>query len=62
MKTIQLLLAPLALAALLAPTPLGGSVGKSMPDLPIEGLAQTKAKSVEDFAGRAVLVEHFAFW
>ena len=62
MKLSQLLLAPVALAALLAFTPSEGVVGKSMPALPIEGLAQTKAKSIDDFAGRAVLVEFFAFW
>jgi len=62
MKLTQLLLAPVALAALLALAPLEGSVGKSMPALPIEGLALTKAKSLDDFSGRAVLVEFFAFW
>ncbi len=62
MKLSQLLLAPVALAALLAFTPAGGSVGKSMPALPLEGLAQTKAKSLDDYIGRAVLVEFFAYW
>ena len=62
MKLLQMLLAPVALAAFLAPSPVGGVVGKSMPAIPIEGLAQTKAKSLDDFSGRAVLVEFFAFW
>ena len=62
MKPIYMLLAPVALAALLALSPAEGVVGKSMPTIPIEGLAQTKAKSLDDYIGRAVLVEFFAFW
>ena len=62
MKTLHLLLAPLALAAFFAPAPAGPNLGKPMPAAPIEGLAMTKAKSMDDFAGRAVLVEFFAFW
>ena len=62
MKPIYMLLAPVALAALLALSPAEGVVGKSMPAIPIEGLAQTKAKSLDDYIGRAVLVEFFAFW
>ncbi|HUR28643.1 MAG TPA: hypothetical protein VM509_10685 [Planctomycetota bacterium] len=62
MKHLKLLLAPLALAAFFAPPPPGANIGKPMPASPIEGLALTKAKSMEDFAGRAVLVEFFAFW
>jgi hypothetical protein len=62
MKLSKLLLAPVALAALLAFTPAEGVVGKSMPAIPIEGLAGTKAKSVDDFVGRAMLVEFFAYW
>ena len=49
-------------ATLLAFTPAAGVVGKSMPAIPIEGLAQTKAKSLDDYIGRAVLVEFFAYW
>ena len=33
-----------------------------MPAIPIEGLAQTKAKSLDDYIGRALLVEFFAYW
>ena len=62
MKPIHLLLAPVALAALLAFSPAEGVVGKSMPAIPIEGLAQTKAKSLDDYIGRALLVEFFAYW
>lgn len=59
---IHLLLAPVALAALLSLAPAEGVVGKSMPAIPIEGLAQTKAKSLDDYIGRALLVEFFAYW
>lgn len=62
MKFSKLLFAPVALAALLAFAPAEGVVGKSMPALPIEGLAQTKAKSLDEYVGRALLVEFFAYW
>ncbi len=62
MNYYKLLLAPVALAALLAALPATGSVGKSMPAIPVEGLAQTKAKSLDDYIGRAVLIEFFAYW
>jgi hypothetical protein len=62
MKHFKLLLAPIALAALLALTPAPDSVGKTMPAIPLEGLAQTKAKSLDDYSGRAILIEFFAYW
>lgn len=62
MKTLQLLLAPVAMVALVAFAPVEGVVGKSMPAIPIEGLTQTKAKSFDEYTGRAVLVEFFAYW
>tara|TARA_R110002072_G_scaffold68371_4_gene166534 strand:- start:6626 stop:6805 length:180 start_codon:yes stop_codon:yes gene_type:complete len=42
------------------PTPVG--VGGSLGDLPIEGISQSGAASIEDYAGRAILVEFFAYW
>ncbi len=36
--------------------------GSKLPEVTIEGLTQTGAKSFEDFTGRAVLIEFFAFW
>ena len=62
MKYFQLLLASVAFAALVAMAPAGGVAGKSMPAIPIEGLSQTKAKSLDDLqkgieAGRAAGLE-----
>ena len=61
MKLNRLLLLPLALAALALPS-LAGVVGKSLPAVELEGYSQTKAKSFDDYLGRAVLIEFFAFW
>lgn len=61
MKLKQLLFAPIALAALLALSPPTPESGKSLPPIPIEGLAQTKAKSIDEYVGRAILVEFFAY-
>jgi hypothetical protein len=33
-----------------------------LPPFEAEGFTQTKAKSFDDFAGRAVLIEFFAYW
>jgi hypothetical protein len=38
------------------------AVGKRLPDAKLEGFAQTKAKSLDDYFGRVVLYEAFAFW
>ena len=38
------------------------SVGKRLPDVKLEGFAQTKAKSLDDYFGRVVLFEAFAYW
>jgi hypothetical protein len=61
MKTSQLLGVPLALAAL-AWTASAQGVGSVVPRLELEGFGQTKAQSYDDFFGRAVLLEFFAFW
>lgn len=38
-------------------------VGDTLPGpLALEGFSQTDATSFEDYAGRAVLVEFFAYW
>lgn len=37
-------------------------VGSAMPKVKLENLAQTAAKSYDDYAGRAVLIEFFAYW
>jgi hypothetical protein len=33
-----------------------------MPSVAMEGFSQTPAKSLEDFTGRALLIEFFAYW
>lgn len=61
MKLTRTLLAPLALLAL----PLlaaGQGVGSKLPELELEGYSQTPAKSFDDYRGRAVLFEFFAYW
>jgi len=58
MKTRSFLAASLVLAALALPARAGGL----LPTASLEDFGQTKAKSFDDFAGRAVLMEYFAFW
>lgn len=36
--------------------------GTPLPPVKLEGLAQTGAKTYDDFMGRAVLLEFFAYW
>ena len=53
----------LVAAALLAP--LAGArdwVGRPFPKPELEGFAHAPAKSLDDFVGRTVLVEFFAYW
>ena len=38
------------------------AVGRQLPDAKLEGFAQTKAKTLDDFFGRTVLIEAFAYW
>lgn len=38
------------------------AVGSQLPELELTGLSQSKASSMEDFAGRALLLEFFAHW
>lgn len=38
------------------------NVGKPLPQAELEGLSQSPAKSFEDFSGRLVLIEFFAYW
>jgi hypothetical protein len=61
MNLKSFVLATLAFAALALLAP-AGSAGGQLPAPDLEGFAQTKAKSFDDFAGRAVLIEFFAFW
>jgi hypothetical protein len=52
---------PLLLAGLAFPAAAQG-VGSSIPEIQLEGYSQTGAKSFDDFFGRAVLIEFFAYW
>jgi hypothetical protein len=61
MKLSRVLLLTLALGAFALPSS-AGVVGKALPAIELEGYAQTKARSLDDFVGRAVLVEFFAYW
>lgn len=61
MKFTRLFLLPLALLALPAIRAAQG-IGSRVPTVELEGYANTKADSFEDFAGRAVLIEFFAYW
>ena len=52
-------------AAVLAAAALSASMavaGGNLPAVELADFAQTKAKSIDDFAGRAVLIEFFAYW
>ena len=54
-------LAPFALATLAFPAAAQG-VGSKMPVVELEGFSQTGAETFDDFQGRAVLIEFFAYW
>jgi hypothetical protein len=54
-------LAVLGVVALSAPAR-AQAVGSKLPPVELEGLAQTGAKTFDDFLGRAVLLEFFAYW
>jgi len=57
-------LAALAIAttAFLAAPANAQAPGSKFPQAQIEGLAQTGAKTFDDYLGRAVLIEFFAYW
>lgn len=61
MKLSRVLLLALALGAFALPSS-AGVVGKTLPAIELEGFAQTKARSLDDFVGRGVLIEFFAYW
>ncbi len=66
MKKILLLPVALGLAVMAASrtplAPLGVGVGSPLPAVELEDFAQTEATSFDDFVGRAVLIEFFAYW
>lgn len=54
--------APLPAAALLAVAAGAQGIGSRVPSIELKDYAQTPASSFEDFAGRTVLIEFFAYW
>ena len=50
-------------AALLLAAPASAQrPGTALPEIELTGLTQTPARSFDDFKGRAVLIEFFAYW
>ena len=57
-KRFPLLAATLALTAWTAPA----QIGQPLPEVEVTGFTGTEAKSLDDFAGRLLLIEFFAYW
>jgi hypothetical protein len=64
MKQSRLWLLSLALGAvaICSQPATAQGVGTKLPAVELEGYTQTPAKSFEEFTGRAVLIEFFAYW
>jgi len=56
----KLLLAGVA-SLVLATTAFADKVGQQLPPVTLEGLSQTEAESYDEFTGRLVLIEFFAY-
>jgi hypothetical protein len=52
----------IGLAALGGAPAAAQGVGSKVPAIELEGFSQTPAKSYDDYLGRAVLLEFFAYW
>jgi hypothetical protein len=61
MRRSRLFALPVLLAALALPAA-AQDVGSTIPEIELEGYSQTGAESFDDFYGRAVLFEFFAYW
>lgn len=61
---MKLPLIALTVAALLLPASraTAQNEGRALRDVPLEGFSQTGAKSFDDYVGRAVMIEFFAYW
>jgi hypothetical protein len=46
----------------LCTTATADNIGKQLPAFELEGLSQSEASSFDEFVGRAVLIEFFAYW
>lgn len=55
-------LVPITLALVVSTTFAQQGVGNPLPPIALEGFSQTPAKGFEDFSGRAVMFEFFAYW
>ena len=61
MKLSRSWLMPLALGLLAAPGMAQG-IGSNLPPVELEDISGVPAGSFDEFAGRAVLIEFFAYW
>lgn len=61
MNHSRFLALPILLGGLALPAAAQG-IGSKLPKLELADLSQTTAKSYEDFQGRTVLIEFFAYW
>ena len=60
MSTRTLLLSVLGLGLAAAPTT--AQVGEPLPEIEFEAFGNTEAGSIDDFRGRLILLEVFAYW
>lgn len=63
LQSISRLAAPAVLALSVLTTGAQAQVGQPVPDdVSLGDFAQTAAEDFEDFSGRTILVEYFAYW
>ena len=62
MRTLCTSLAAILLLFAVPTTAAANGVGKPLPDATLEGFTQIDAKDFDDLAGRAMLIEFFAYW
>lgn len=62
MKSTAALALPMLVGALAAPVDAQFGIGDRLPAITLEGFGNTPAKAFDDFAGRAILLEFFAYW
>jgi hypothetical protein len=62
MNPVRRITTLLAAGGLLATLAGAQDVGSRLPSIDLKDYTQTQATSFEDFAGRAVLIEFFAYW
>lgn len=62
MKSTAALALPMLVGALAVPADAQLGVGDRLPTIVLEDFGNTPAKAFDDFAGRAILLEFFAYW